>query len=128
MKSLKSIFFMMLLSACFLSGCYITPVRHLAADIALVQVGQSTREDVLIFMGDPDEQQVNGENVERWLYTQKKKSGMEKTPLVGKYLGSPEINTAIITFTNGIVTDTLFSSEDKDDLDWADDYSWQKNN
>lgn len=128
MKPLKSIIVMMLLSACFLSGCYITPVRHLAADIALVQVGQSTREDVLIFLGDPDEQRVQSEGNEKWLYTQKKKRGAEKTPFVGKYLGSPEINTVVITFTNGIVTDTKFSSDDKDDLDWADDFSWQKQN
>ena len=116
----------MLLSAFLLSGCYITPVRHLAADIALVQVGQSTREDVLIFMGDPDEQQVGEGGVERWLYTQKKKRGLEKTPLVGKYLGSPEINKVVIVFTNGIVTDTAFSSDDKDDLGWSDDFSWQE--
>ncbi len=128
MKPLKSIIVLMLLSACFLSGCYITPVRHLAADIALVQVGQSTREDVLIFLGDPDEQQVQSEANEKWLYTQKKKRGAEKTPFVGKYLGSPEINRVVITFTNGIVTDTKFSSDDEDDLDWADDYSWQTKN
>ena len=128
MKPLKSTIFMMLLSACVLSGCYITPVRHLAADIALVQVGQSTREDVLIFLGDPDEQQVLEGGVERWLYTQKKKSGAEKTPFVGKYLGAPEVNRVVITFTNGIVTDSIFSSKDEDDLDWADDYSWQKKN
>lgn len=128
MKPLKSMIVLMLLSACFLSGCYITPVRHLAADIALVQVGQSTREDVLIFLGDPDEQQVQSEGNEKWLYTQKKKSGFEKTPLVGKYLGNPEINKVVITFVNGIVADTRFSSNDKDDLDWADDYSWQKKN
>lgn len=126
MKSLKSVLVMMLLSACVLSGCYITPVRHLAADIALIQVGQSTREDVLIFMGDPDEQQVQGDGVEKWLYIQKKKRGAEKTPLVGRYLGSPEVNRAVITFTNGIVTDTIFSSEDKDDLGWSEDFSWQE--
>lgn len=128
MKSHKSTILMMLMTACLLAGCYITPVRHLAADIALVQVGQSTREDVLIFMGDPDDQQVLEGGIERWLYTQKKKSTVEKTPVVGKYLGSPEINRVVITFTNGIVTDSKFSSNDEDDLDWADDYSWQKKN
>ncbi|BHH81716.1 hypothetical protein [Desulforhopalus sp. 52FAK] len=128
MKSPQSAILMMLLTVCLLAGCYITPVRHLAADIALVQVGQSTREDVLIFLGDPDDQQVLEGGVEKWLYTQKKKSTAEKTPFLGKYLGSPEINRVIITFTNGIVTDSKFSSNDEDDLDWADDYSWQKKN
>ena len=126
MKSFACCFFMMFLTTCLLSGCYITPVRHLAADIALVQVGQSTREDVLIFLGDPDDQKDLGSGAEKWLYTQKKKSGAEKAPLVGKYFGSPEINRVVITFTNGIVTDSTFSSMDKDELDWADDFSWQK--
>jgi len=128
MNPFKNYFFTMLLAACFLSGCYITPVRHLAADIALVQVGQSTREDVLIFLGDPDDQQVLENGVEKWLYIQTKTSTAEKTPFLGKYFGTPEVNRVFVTFTNGIVTDSVFSSSDEDELDWADDYSWQKKN
>ena len=128
MKSFKNCILVLLFTACFLSGCYITPVRHLAADIALVQVGQSTREDVLIYLGDPDEQQVLDKNVEKWLYIQMKASTVEKTPFLGKYFGTPEINRVVITFTNGIVSESVFSSNDKDELNWADDYSWQKKN
>ena len=128
MKTSRCYFVLLALTVCLLSGCYINPVRHLAADIALVQVGQSTREDVLIFLGDPDEQQVLENGTEKWLYTQAKKSGFEKTPFLGKYLGSPEVNRAVITFANGIVTDSLFSSNDEDDLNWADDFSWQNKN
>lgn len=128
MNPFKNYFFTMLLAACFISGCYITPVRHLAADIALVQVGQSTREDVLVFLGDPDEQQVLDSGVEKWLYTQTKKSTAEKTPFLGKYFGTPEVSRVVITFNNGLVTDSVFSSNDKDELNWADDYSWQKKN
>lgn len=128
MNPFKNYFLTMLLAACFLSGCYITPVRHLASDIALVQVGQSTREDVLVFLGDPDEQQVMENGVEKWLYIQTKKSTAEKTPFLGKYFGTPEVNRVVVTFTDGIVTDSVFSSNDKDEFDWADDYSWQKKN
>ena len=128
MNPFKKCIFIMLLAVFSLSGCYITPVRHLAADIALVQVGQSTREDVLIFLGDPDEQQVLENGVEKWLYVQTKASTVEKTPFLGKYFGTPEVNRVLITFINGIATDSVFSSNDKDELDWADDYSWQKKN
>ena len=128
MNTSKSFLFILALSVCLLSGCYVNPVRHLAADIALVQVGQSTREEVLIFLGDPDEQQVLENGTEKWLYTQATKSGFEKTPLLGKYLGTPEVNRAVISFTNGIVTGSVFSSNDEDDLDWANDFSWQKKN
>ncbi|PHR24564.1 MAG: hypothetical protein COA36_14820 [Desulfotalea sp.] len=128
MQPSKKFILFLLLAVFLLAGCYITPVRHLAADIALVQVGQSTREDVLIFLGDPDEQQVLSAEAEKWLYTQIKTSGMEKTPFLGKYFGSPEVNQVVITFASGIVSDTTFSSVDKDELDWSDDYSWQKKN
>ncbi len=125
---LSTIFFVLFFAvAATLSGCYITPKRHLASDIVLVQVGKSTREDVLIYLGDPDEQKVLDGGVEKWLYTETDAAFFEKTPLVGTYFGNPEIENVIITFTNGVVSDTAFSATDKDELDWADDYSWQKN-
>ena len=34
-----------------ISGCYITPVRHLAADVSLLKVGESTAEDVFNLPG-----------------------------------------------------------------------------
>lgn len=108
------------------SGCYITPVRHLAADVALLKVGESTQEDVLIFLGDPDEQNDLGEGVVQWVYKETKKTLLEKTPWVGKRIGSPEYRQVVVTLTNGIVSETAFSSSDEDELDWANDYSWQK--
>jgi len=109
-----------------LAGCYTTPVRHLAADAALLQAGKSTQQDVIVFLGDPDEQQVLGEGVEKWLYKEKDTSFFEKTPLVGPYLGAPAHNQVVVTFRNGIVTESVYSYSDKDDLDWANDFSWQE--
>lgn len=108
------------------SGCYITPVRHLAADVALLKVGESTQEDVLIYLGDPDEQVDMGGGVVRWIYSEEKQTLMEKTPWIGKRIGSPEYRQVVVTLTNGIVSATSYTSSDEDDLDWADDYSWQK--
>ena len=50
-------FFLVLTLLAGISGCYINPVRHLASDAALLKVGESTKEDVLVFLGEPDEQQ-----------------------------------------------------------------------
>lgn len=123
----KRLFMLLLLAVVAgLSGCYTTPVRHLASDVSLLKVGKSTQQDVLVFLGEPDEQQVVGEGVERWLYQDEDKTFLEKTPLVGKHIGSPEYNQAVVTLTNGIVTDCTFMSTDEDDYDWADDYSWQE--
>ena len=110
-----------------LSGCYNAPVRHLASDVGLLKVGVSTEEDVLVFLGEPDEKQELESGVETWLYRDKQMTLLEKAPLVGKRLGSPEYQLAMVTITNKIVTKVLYSSSDADDMDWADDYPWQEN-
>jgi hypothetical protein len=111
-----------------ISGCYTTPVRHLASDVSLLQVGESTDKDVLIFLGEPDEQQELTAGVEKWLFKDKEMTFLEKAPLVGKHLGAPEYKQVVVTITNNIVTEVVYSSSDADDLDWADDYSWQEKN
>ncbi len=119
-------FFLVVVTVFALAGCYTTPVRHLSADAALLQAGKSTRQDVLVFLGDPDEQQELAEGVEKWLYKEKDTSFFEKTPLVGRYLGAPTYNQVVVTFRNGIVTESVYSYSDQDDLDWANDFSWQE--
>ena len=109
-----------------MSGCYNTPVRHLASDVSLLKTGESTAEDVLIFLGPPDEQQDKGGGVEKWLYRDKEMSFLQKTPLVGKHLGSPLYRKVVVTITKNIVSDVVYSASDKDDLNWADDFSWQE--
>ncbi len=108
------------------SGCYNKPVRHLASDASLLKVGESSREDVLIFLGDPDERQEVAEGVEKWLYRDKEMTLFEKTPLLGKQFGSPDYQRLVVTLVNGIVSKCRYYSNDKDDLNWADDYPWQK--
>ncbi|SDO47639.1 hypothetical protein SAMN05660330_00339 [Desulforhopalus singaporensis] len=109
-----------------LSACYTKPVRHLGADVSLLSEGESTKEDVLIFLGDPDDQvQLDGNRV-KWLYLDKNMSLMEKTPFFGKYVGAPEITQVVVTFNNGVVESIDYSSSDQDELEWTDDFPWQK--
>jgi hypothetical protein len=117
---------LLLLTLVAISGCYNTPVRHLAADVALLKVGQSTEEDVLIFLGAPDERQELDAGVEKWLYNDKHMTLFEKAPLIGKRLGSPEYRQVVVTLKNKIVTEVTYASSDADDLDWSDDFSWQE--
>lgn len=109
-----------------ISGCYTTPVRHLAADVSLLKVGESTAEDVLIFLGPPDQQQELGDGVEKWSYYDKEISLIEKTPVIGKRLGAPEYRQVVVTLTNKLVSEVVYSARDDDDLNWADDYFWQE--
>ncbi len=118
--------YLLLTMVLIISGCYNTPVRDLAVDASLLITGKSTQEDVLIFLGDPDEQQDMGAGVEKWIYKDKTMTLFEKTPFIGKQFGSPDYQRVVVILTNGIVTKCTYSSTDADDLDWADDYSWQK--
>lgn len=107
-------------------GCYTTPVRHLAADVAILKKGVSTQEDVLVYLGDPDEVAELGGGVEKWYYKETDTSFLEGMPFIGKRIGSPEYIEVVVTLEDGIVADADYSSTDEDDLDWADDFSWQK--
>ncbi|MBW2681969.1 MAG: hypothetical protein JRC69_00185 [Deltaproteobacteria bacterium] len=109
-----------------LTGCYNKPVRHLASDAALLKIGESSSEDVLIYLGDPDEQKNLADGVEKWLYKKKDMNFFERIPYAGKYIGAPEYSQVVVTIANGVVTDCTFYQSDEDDLDWADDYSWQE--
>lgn len=109
-----------------LSGCYTKPVRHLAADVAMIQVGKTGEEDVVVFLGKPDKTRSLTDGHLQYLYEDNRRTLLEKTPGLGKYFGSPNIQRAVVTFKNGIVSDLQFFESDDDDMGWADDYSWQE--
>jgi hypothetical protein len=119
-------FLLLLMMSLVVSGCYNKPVRHLVSDVALLKVGESTQEDVLVFLGDPDEQEVLSDGSQKWRYSDKDTSLIQKTPMVGTYFGAPEYQQLVVTIKNGIVTECVFSASDEDDTDWVDDYSWQE--
>jgi hypothetical protein len=51
---------------------------------------------------------------------------LQKTPLLGSKLGSPEFNQVVVTLTSGVVSACDYSYSDEDDMDWAKDFSWQE--
>ena len=109
-----------------LSGCYNKPVRNLASDAALIKAGQSTRDDVLAFLGEPDDTQTVDGGLEKWLYKERTATSLEKFPVMGKYFGSPGIGKVVVTLKGDLVVDCTFSAHDDDDTDWAEDFKWQE--
>lgn len=126
MGARRLFFLLLLITTCLAAGCYRTPVRHLAADVALLKIGESTQEDVFIYLGQPDHQRDLGGGVVQYSYRDQKKAFLEKTPLVGKYTGNPEYLQVIVTLSRGIVSDLVFNSADEDDAGWRNDFSWQQ--
>lgn len=109
-----------------ITGCYSKPVRHLASDAALIKAGESSREDVLTYLGEPDEQEVLAEGVEKWVFREYESSMLKSTPVVGKYFGPPNYGTVTVILKNNIVVKCVYGAYDHEELDWADDFDWQE--
>lgn len=108
-----------------LAGCY-KPVRHLASDAVLIKVGESNRNDVLTYLGEPDEQVILGNGVERWLYREYEHNLVKEAPVVGKYFGKPDYGTVTVTITGDVVTECVYGGWESDSRDWQDDFGWQE--
>lgn len=126
MLSMFRRFLILCAAALLLGGCYNKPVRNLASDAALIKSGQSTRDDVLTFLGEPDDQKVVGKGVEKWLYKEETTSVLGKAPLVGKYLSSPGYGRVVVTLKGDTVIDCSYDAHDAGEDGWAHDYSWQE--
>ncbi|MBI5558336.1 MAG: hypothetical protein HY885_11930 [Deltaproteobacteria bacterium] len=96
---IKRLFSTFLLVFClfFLSACFFgSPVRHLASDVCLMTQGTS-KDEVLTYMGAPDDQQTD-QYGEMWIYYQVNKSIMRKTPFIGDNLGTEDVDVVTVRF------------------------------
>lgn len=108
-----------------IAGCYSKPVRHLASDASLIKAGESSRQDVLRYLGEPDGQRTVAPGIEEYVYSEDLRSFSQRAPLLGSWLGTEGYETLIVTFTGDRVTDLEFRAYREKDRDWADDFSWQ---
>ena len=97
MRPARWVYLLALMVMMSLSGCYNTPVKHLSADEILIQVGKTTDEDVLVFLGQPDKIKKLSDGKDQWLYEDSKQSLLEKTPGLGKYFGAPSVQRVVLT-------------------------------
>ncbi len=77
-------------------------VRHLASDVSLVVPGQTTRQDVMSYLGTPNLQFSLPNKHGKWIYYQKKKSILRKIPLIGNVLGHQKYDVVTIIFENNV--------------------------
>jgi hypothetical protein len=108
------------------SGCYNKPVRHLASDAALIKIGESNRNDVLTYLGEPDEQVILGKGMEKWVFTEYEDSAFKNAPVVGKYFGEPDYGTVTIILKDNVVVDCVYGAWEFDSQAWTDDFDWQE--
>lgn len=109
-----------------LPGCYTKQRRHLASDASLIEIGVSTRNDVLTYLGEPDIQRPLGENRVEWIYTEEIPSDLQWAPIVGEYVDGKGYDKVFIVLEEDIVRSCIFRKFSDDELDWADDFDWQE--
>ena len=114
------------LLALSMAGCSGTPTRHLVSDVCMIKAGQTSRQDVLQLMGDPDSKRMVSDDTEEWVYYEEARATMQDTPLVGGALDPEGYSMVVITLSGNTVTTCRYSGFEDDEFDWQDDYSWQE--
>lgn len=99
----------------FSAGCSTvsTPVRHLSSDVCLVMPESTTRQEVLSFLGEPDQKITSAGKSETWLYLKVNKSFSKKLPLLGAKLGNQNYETVTVTFAGDLVKTCLYRQFDE---------------
>jgi hypothetical protein len=119
--------FAILVMLMFLPACYNKSIRHLASDASLIEVGSSTRTDVLTYLGEPDLQRRLDDSREEWVFVEEKVSTLQRAPVVGTYFDGRGYDKVFIILENDIVQSCQFREFEDDEFDWADDFDWQEN-
>ncbi|MCG6931292.1 MAG: hypothetical protein LJE64_12135 [Desulfofustis sp.] len=108
------------LALVMLFGCAGEPVRHLASDASLITPGVSTRDDVLTYLGDPDDRQEGGPGPVRWLYYQEYRSAMQRTFDFWNLFGPDSVSRIIVTFDGDLVTDIRYEASESGEFEEPD--------
>ncbi len=90
-----------------LEGCQSKHVQHLASDVCLLSPGV-TKQEVLTYLGVPNERRLNEQGNEIWLYFQVHKSFLRKTPFIGDKLGDENYDMVTVTFFNEAVSTCIY--------------------
>lgn len=109
-----------------LSGCYNKPVRHLASDASLIKAGESTRTEVLQYLGEPDGRRTVGPGVEEYVYHEGKRGLLQRSPVIGSMLSDKGYELLIITLTGDLVTGSEFRTFRKGEMDRFEGFTWNE--
>jgi len=109
-----------------LGGCYTKQVRHLASDAALIKPGQSTRQDVLRYLGEPNGHRTISPGVEEYVYYEDRKGALGTMPVVGSWIDPKGYEMILVTLDGDLVTGCEFRLFNEADQDWVDDFTWEE--
>ena len=100
-----------------LAGCAKKNVRHLASDVCLVSPEKTSKEQVLVYLGQPDQQYEMADGGETWIYYDAKKTALRDTPYIGDKIGDKKYEMVTVTFTGQIVQTVIYRSLTEEEFD-----------
>ena len=87
-----------------------SPQKYITVDASVLQKGMKKHE-VKKLVGYPAAVTINKDGDEDWYYYNDNAHFWQKTPFLGKYLGTHEVETLMITFRNGKVLKWIYYVE-----------------
>ena len=109
-----------------LFGCYSKPVRHLASDASMIKAGESTRAEVLQYLGEPNGHRSLGPGAEEYVYHEDKRNVLQRSPVVGAMMDADGYEMLIITLTGDLVTEAEFRTFRKGEMDRFEGFTWDE--
>ena len=109
-----------------LCGCYSKPIRHLASDASLIKAGESTRVDVLQYLGEPNGHRKVGAGIEEYVYYESKRNFLQRSPVIGSMMDDEGHEVLIITLTGDLVTSSVFRTFKKGEMDRFEGFTWDE--
>lgn len=126
-KNMRSSIFFSILIILLLGGCESSkPIRHLASDAALLTPGQTTKEEVIGYLGQPDAHRMLAGDTLEMVYFENKRSMFKQFPGIRSISSSDGYEMLRILVINDRVTECEFRAFDKNDEKWANDFSWDE--
>lgn len=105
---------MLLLAVMFLlAGCADHPVRHLASDVSMIKVGQSTRKDVQTYLGEPDIKQKVSRGRDEWIYQEQQRSSLQNIYVIGGLFSGHGYSSIVITLEGDLVVASEYRTSEK---------------
>lgn len=102
----KSFVIAVVLCLSFMSGmvgCAGKNVRYLVSDVSMVTPGTTTKEEVIIYLGQPDAEYEIAEGGILWVYYEEKKTLLRDTPYIGGKVGEKTYEVVKVTINGDIV-------------------------
>lgn len=98
------------------TACSNKQVRYLASDVCLVEPDKTTKQEVLSYLGQPDEQYAEPTGEEVWVYYDSKKSMISDTPYFGDKIGDEKFEMVTVTFAGNIVRTCVYRSMSEEEF------------